>query len=72
MKIHEYQGKELLLRYGVAVPRGVPCFSVDEALQAAQSAQDFETMEVLRQRYASDKAKIEAEREAKKDRVRGV
>jgi succinyl-CoA synthetase beta subunit len=37
MKIHEYQGKELLLRYGVAVPRGVPCFSVDEALQAAQS-----------------------------------
>jgi len=37
MKIHEYQGKELLRRYGVAVPRGVPCFSVDEALQAAQS-----------------------------------
>jgi hypothetical protein len=46
--------------------------STREALQAAQSAQDFETMEVLRQRYASDKAKIEAEREAKKDRVRGV
>jgi succinyl-CoA synthetase beta subunit len=37
MKIHEYQGKELLRRYGVAVPRGVPCFSVDEAVQAAQS-----------------------------------
>ncbi|MEY4324742.1 MAG: hypothetical protein RIS24_913 [Verrucomicrobiota bacterium] len=46
--------------------------STREALQAAQAAQDFETMEVLRQRYASDKAKIEAEREAKKDRVRGV
>jgi succinyl-CoA synthetase beta subunit len=37
MKIHEYQGKELLRRYGVAVPRGVPCFSVDEAVKAAES-----------------------------------
>ncbi|MFN5881016.1 MAG: ATP-grasp domain-containing protein, partial [Burkholderiales bacterium] len=37
MKIHEYQGKELLKRYGVRVPRGVPCFSVDEAVQAAQA-----------------------------------
>jgi len=37
MKIHEYQGKELLKRYGVRVPRGVPCFSVDEAMQAAEA-----------------------------------
>ena len=37
MKIHEYQGKEILRKYGVATPRGVPCFSVDEALQAAQT-----------------------------------
>ncbi|MGA0881823.1 MAG: ADP-forming succinate--CoA ligase subunit beta [Burkholderiaceae bacterium] len=37
MKIHEYQGKEILRRYGVAVPRGVPCFSVDEAVAAAES-----------------------------------
>ena len=36
MKIHEYQGKEILRRYGVATPRGVPCFSVDEALKAAE------------------------------------
>jgi succinyl-CoA synthetase beta subunit len=35
MKIHEYQGKDLLRQYGVPVPRGVPCFSVDEALAAA-------------------------------------
>ena len=35
MKIHEYQAKELLRRYGVPTPRGVPCFSVDEAVQAA-------------------------------------
>jgi succinyl-CoA synthetase beta subunit len=37
MKIHEYQGKEILRKFGVATPRGVPCFSVDEALKAAES-----------------------------------
>ncbi len=36
MNIHEYQGKEILRRFGVATPRGMPCFSVDEAAQAAQ------------------------------------
>jgi succinyl-CoA synthetase beta subunit len=36
MKIHEYQGKELFRKYGVATPRGVPCFSVDEAAKAAR------------------------------------
>ncbi|MCM5572409.1 ADP-forming succinate--CoA ligase subunit beta [Burkholderiaceae bacterium FT117] len=37
MKIHEYQGKEILKKYGVAVPRGIPCFSVDEAVKAAEA-----------------------------------
>src|SRR4030081_1840202 len=36
MKIHEYQAKEILRKYGVATPRGVPCFSVEEAVKAAQ------------------------------------
>jgi succinyl-CoA synthetase beta subunit len=36
MKIHEYQGKEILRKFGVATPRGFPCFSVDEAVEAAQ------------------------------------
>ena len=36
MKIHEYQGKELFRKYGVATPRGYPCFSIDEALEAAK------------------------------------
>nr|HRK57791.1 acetate--CoA ligase family protein [Burkholderiaceae bacterium] len=36
MKIHEYQGKDILKRFGVAVPRSIPCFSVDEAVQAAK------------------------------------
>ncbi len=37
MKIHEYQAKEILRKYGVATPRGIPCFSVDEAVQAAKA-----------------------------------
>jgi succinyl-CoA synthetase beta subunit len=37
MKIHEYQGKEILREYGVAVPAGKACFSVDEAVAAAES-----------------------------------
>src|ERR1043166_7213600 len=36
MNIHEYQAKELLRRYGVAVPRGYPAFSVDEAVAGAR------------------------------------
>jgi succinyl-CoA synthetase beta subunit len=36
MKIHEYQAKEILRKYGVATPRGVPCFTVDEAVEAAK------------------------------------
>ncbi|OGA21177.1 MAG: succinate--CoA ligase subunit beta [Betaproteobacteria bacterium RIFCSPLOWO2_02_FULL_67_26] len=36
MKIHEYQAKEILRKYGVATPRGTPCFSVDEAVSAAK------------------------------------
>lgn len=36
MKIHEYQGKEILRKFGVATPRGIPCFSVDAAVKAAE------------------------------------
>ena len=35
MKIHEYQGKELLKTFGVPVPRGIVARSADEAFQAA-------------------------------------
>lgn len=37
MKIHEYQGKDLLRKFGVAVPRGQAVFSVDEAVKAGES-----------------------------------
>ena len=37
MKIHEYQGKELLKKFNVPVPPvGIACFSVEEAVAAAQ------------------------------------
>src|SRR4051812_19995888 len=37
MKIHEYQAKEILSRFGVPVPKSVPCFSIDEAEAAAKA-----------------------------------
>jgi succinyl-CoA synthetase beta subunit len=35
MNIHEYQAKELLGKYGVAVPKGIPAMSVEDAVKAA-------------------------------------
>ena len=35
MKIHEYQAKEILRKYGVTTPKGIPCFSVEETVDAA-------------------------------------
>lgn len=37
MKIHEYQGKEILKKYKVVVPKGAVAFTVDEAVKVAQS-----------------------------------
>ena len=37
MNIHEYQGKELFKKFGVVVPRGFFCQSVDEAVKAAET-----------------------------------
>src|SRR6476659_1073441 len=36
MKIHEYQGKEIFRRFGIPTPRGIPAFSIDEAVEAAK------------------------------------
>jgi succinyl-CoA synthetase beta subunit len=37
VKIHEYQGKEVFRRFHVPTPRGIPAFSVDEAVRAAET-----------------------------------
>ncbi len=39
MNIHEYQAKEILKEYGVAVPDGIAAFSVEEAVAAAEKLQ---------------------------------
>jgi succinyl-CoA synthetase beta subunit len=36
MKIHEYQGKEIFRKFGMPTPRGIPAFSVEEAVDAAK------------------------------------
>ena len=36
MNLHEYQGKELLSRYGVAIQRGYVAHTADEAVEAAK------------------------------------
>ncbi|MFN6955713.1 MAG: ATP-grasp domain-containing protein, partial [Acetobacteraceae bacterium] len=37
MNIHEYQAKELLRRYGVAVPQGKVAWTAEEAVEAART-----------------------------------
>jgi succinyl-CoA synthetase beta subunit len=36
MNIHEYQAKSVLSKYNVPVPKGIPAFTVDEAVKAAE------------------------------------
>uniref|UniRef100_Q3ATR4 Succinate--CoA ligase [ADP-forming] subunit beta n=1 Tax=Chlorobium chlorochromatii (strain CaD3) TaxID=340177 RepID=SUCC_CHLCH len=36
MNIHEYQGKDILRKFGVTVPKGIVAYSADEAKQAAE------------------------------------
>jgi len=37
MNIHEYQAKELLEKYDVAVPKGIAAMSIEEAVKAAET-----------------------------------
>ena len=34
MKVHEYQGKQIFQKYGIPTPKGIPVFSIDEAVEA--------------------------------------
>jgi succinyl-CoA synthetase beta subunit len=36
MNIHEYQAKELLAKFGIAIPKGIPALTVEEAVAAAK------------------------------------
>ena len=57
MCIEEYQGKEILRKYGVATPRGVPCFSVAEADAAARQARGGKVWVVKAQIHAGGRGK---------------
>ncbi len=52
MNIHEYQAKDLLEKYGVAVPKGIAAMSVDEAVAAAESMSDSSLYVVKAQIHA--------------------
>ncbi len=56
MKIHEYQAKQILRKYGVVTPRGVACFSVDEAI-AATAKLDGKVWVVKAQIHAGGRGK---------------
>jgi succinyl-CoA synthetase beta subunit len=56
MKIHEYQAKEILQKYGVVTPKGIACFSADEAVHAAKQL-GGEVWAVKAQIYAGGRGK---------------
>jgi succinyl-CoA synthetase beta subunit len=60
MKIHEYQAKEILRKYGVPVPRGIPALSPGEADRAAKALiteTGSETLVVKAQIHAGGRGK---------------
>jgi succinyl-CoA synthetase beta subunit len=40
MKIHEYQGKVIFAKYGIPVPKGIPCMTAEEAEAATKKLID--------------------------------
>jgi succinyl-CoA synthetase beta subunit len=60
MKIHEYQAKEILRKYGVPVPKGTPAFSpgeVDRAAKLLITETGSETLVVKAQIHAGGRGK---------------
>ncbi|MBR2143307.1 ADP-forming succinate--CoA ligase subunit beta [Anaerovibrio sp.] len=71
MNIHEYQSKQVLKSFGVNVPRGIPAFSVDEAVNAAEELGAKVTV-VKAQIHAGGRGKAGGVKIAKSlDEVRG-
>ena len=57
MKIHEYQAKEILRKYNVAVPRGGVAFSAEEAVKIAKVDLQGEVWVVKAQIHAGGRGK---------------
>jgi len=56
MKIHEYQGKQIFQKYDIPTPKGIPAFSIDEALTAYDKL-DSNTVVVKAQIHAGGRGK---------------
>jgi succinyl-CoA synthetase beta subunit len=70
MNIHEYQGKEILRKYGVMVPNGKVAFTVEEAVEAAKEL-DTQVCVVKAQIHAGGRGKAGGVKVAKNlDEVR--
>ncbi|MCK6605408.1 MAG: ADP-forming succinate--CoA ligase subunit beta [Ignavibacteriaceae bacterium] len=57
MKIHEYQAKEILRKFGVPVPTGLPAFSPEEAVKVAKEDVGGELWVVKAQIHAGGRGK---------------
>src|SRR5262249_49299324 len=76
MKIHEYQGKDILRKYGVPVPAGIPAMSVEEA-DAAIGRLDRPVVVVKAQIHARGRGKgggvkVARGKDAARDAVRKI
>src|ERR1044071_8527036 len=67
MKIHEYQGTAIFAKYGIPIPKGVPCMTADEAEAAAKKLIDETKIPVV-----VVKAQIHAGGRGKGGGVKGV
>ena len=56
MKVHEYQGKQILQKYGIPTPKGIPAFSIEEALDAYEKLES-KTVVVKAQIHAGGRGK---------------
>ena len=56
MKIHEYQGKTILNDYQISIPKGIPAFSIEEALRAYDTL-DSEFVAIKAQIHAGGRGK---------------
>nr|MDH3176778.1 ADP-forming succinate--CoA ligase subunit beta [Bacillus pumilus] len=71
MNIHEYQGKEILRKYGVSVPNGKVAFTPDEAVKASEELESSVYV-VKAQIHAGGRGKAGGVKIAKtKDEVKG-
>ncbi|MBI1941707.1 MAG: succinate--CoA ligase subunit beta, partial [Acidobacteria bacterium] len=52
MKIHEYQAKQILARFGVPVPRGEVAYTPEEARAVAERLKDAAKLVVKAQIHA--------------------